>query len=463
MANILRADLSETDMRNVNLYLAQLCNANLSNTDLTDANLSSADLRNANLSKSRLEGADLSRAFLAGADFTEVLMSHADLSEAMLPAVELSNADLSASILSEAHIAYSNLSGANLTGVNLSGAVLWEAKLPGVVLFHADLSEADLLLADLSEAFLMDTNLWRGDLRMANLRGADAQNAKLWGANLTDADVREANLRNADLGGTDGLQVQALARANASNATLPADVAEFDGLTVVEAASQSARKLFVSVGLACAYAALAISTESAQSDILELPIIGIEISVRGFFHVVPVLLALGFGYFHLQMQRVWEEIARLPAIFPDGKSIDQKVHPWLVTGIVRAHVPYVRDEPVRFFPLQWFIVVTLAWSLVPLTQGYFVVQFVQRYPEEALFSGWGTALVAVTLSAAALSYIAARGTLRGHEHKPFRPFADPDDDEGRRSPRGETILLIAFTSSIVFGLWLGWLAFGGHL
>ena len=417
----------------------------------------------ADLSEAYLWGADLSEAHLGSADLSKARVWEADLSGASLEHADLSGAHFEDADLSEAYLGSADLSGAGLGGADLSGTHLEGADLMGAHLEGADLSEADLEGADLSEAVLRDANLWGSDLRVANLRGADAQNAKLWGANLTDADVREANLRNADLGGTDGLQVQALARSNASNATLPADVAEFDGLTVVEAASQSARKLFVSVGLACAYAALAISTESAQSDILELPIIGIEISVRGFFHVVPVLLALGFGYFHLQMQRVWEEIARLPAIFPDGKSIDQKVHPWLVTGIVRAHVPYVRDEPVRFFPLQWFIVVTLAWGLVPLTQGYFVVQFVQRYPEEALFSGWGTALVAVTLSAAALSYIAARGTLRGHEYKPFRPFADPDDDEGRRSPRGETILLIAFTSSIVFGLWLGWLAFGGHL
>jgi hypothetical protein len=270
----------------------------------------------------------------------------------------------------------------------------------------------------------------------------------------------QANLRNANLEATDGLQVQALARANTSNATLPEEVARFEGLDVVKAASQSARKLFITLGLACAYVALAISTRSAEGDTLTLPFIQVDIGLWGFYHVVPVLLALGFGYFHLQMQRVWEEIARLPAIFPDGKAIDQKVHPWLVTGIVRAHVPYVQDEGVRYFPLQWLVAFVMAWLSVPLTQGYFVVRFVDRYPNEALYSSWGTALVAVTLSGAVLSYLGARRTLRGDEHRALRPFASVENSDVRRFPRPESILLVMLVTILTF-VWLGWLAIVG--
>jgi uncharacterized protein YjbI with pentapeptide repeats len=365
--------------------------------------------------------------------------------------------------LSGTNIGEHDWSNSHLQKTDLSNSVLWKTNFTEARLVKADLTNAHAREAKFEEANLTQAKLWGADLSGASLHRSKLQDANLWGADLTNATLLEANLRNADLGGTSGLQVQALARANTSNATLPDDVARFEGLEIVEAASQSARKLFITLGLGCAYAALAISTKSAEGDTLTLPFVQVDIGLWGFYHVVPVLLALAFGYFHLQMQRVWDEMAQLPAIFPDGKAIDQKVHPWLVTGIARVHIPFVRDDPVRFFPLQWLVALVMAWGLVPLTQGYFVVRFIDRYREWALYSGWGTALVALTLSGAVLSYLAARGTLRGDAYKPFRPFANSDDDDVRRSPRGETILRIAFTSSIVFGLWFWWLAFGGMI
>jgi hypothetical protein len=110
--------------------------------------------------------------------------------------------------------------------------------------------------------------------------------------------------------------------------------------------------------------------------------------------------------------QVWEEISGLPAIFPDGKAIDRKVHPWHVTAVARAHTPHVPEEPVRYSLLQRIIVGVPAWGSVPLTQVYFVGQFINRHPKDALYSGWGTSLAAATLSRATLSYFAARDILR---------------------------------------------------
>jgi uncharacterized protein YjbI with pentapeptide repeats len=446
--------------------------ADLSYAYLTGADLSEANLRDADLSEADLPRADLSEADLPRADLSEANLTGADLSKANLWGADLSEADLWDADLSYAYLTGADLSEANLTGADLSKANLWDADLSEADLWDADLSEAYLPRADLSEAILPGANLWGADLTRASLRRGKLQDVTLWGADLTDADLREANLRNADLGGTDGLQVQALARANTSNATLPDDVARFEGLKVVEAASQSARKLFIALGLACAYAALAISTE-VEGTTLTLPFVQVDFSLRGFYHVVPVLLALGFGYFHLQMQRVWEEISGLPAIFPDGKAIDQKVHPWLVTGIARAHIPYLRGEPVRYFRLQRIVVIGLAWGSVPLTQAYFVVQFIDRYPEDTLYSGWGTALVAATLSGAILTYRAARDTLRGRGNEPFQlfltedinPFRTPETEERhvQLSQRDEAIGSVVFATASAFAVWIWWLEWMGLL
>jgi hypothetical protein len=67
-----RADLSDTDLRNIvfsgsNLSLANLSNADLIEADPSHADLSNANLRRANLSDADLSGADLSRAKLGDA------------------------------------------------------------------------------------------------------------------------------------------------------------------------------------------------------------------------------------------------------------------------------------------------------------------------------------------------------------------------------------------------------------
>ena len=70
-----RADLSNTDLRNVNLHnlnlsFADLSCSNLTGADLSHANLTGADLRHANLRRADLTGADLSHANLTGAYLT---------------------------------------------------------------------------------------------------------------------------------------------------------------------------------------------------------------------------------------------------------------------------------------------------------------------------------------------------------------------------------------------------------
>jgi hypothetical protein len=260
----------------------------------------------------------------------------------------------------------------------------------------------------------------------------------------------DANLRN-----TYGLQTHAIARADTSNANLPEDVAKFEGLETLDVASQHARKLFITMGLACAYAALAISTRTSGNETFTLPFISVEIGVLGFYVVTPILLALAFGYFHLQMQRVWEEMSRLPAIFPDGKAIDQKIHPWLVTGLARAHVPFIRDDPLPLFPLQKLVVIVLAWGTVPLTQAYFVGSFVSHFPEYATVNGLGAAVVALTIAGGVVTYRTAKAHLRGEYEGPFRPFSSKDDSI-RRQPNRRTVGWMIVWTIGTFAVWYVW-------
>lgn len=455
--------------------MAKLRKLELPGGYLYERNLKGADIRWSNLSEVVLVKADLSDALLRGSDLSDAefygaTLTRADLNDSDVSNADFKDTDLSQSILfhisgEEPEFRRSNLSNADLSGAFLpradfSDAILNNANLERIVLpesclDRSDLSEAILSNANFTNSSLSHANLGSADLHGVNLKDANLFNASLKDCDLTDATFHGAYMRNSNLKSTSGLQTEALARANISNAKLPEEVSQFEGLDTVEAASESARKLFIALGLACAYAALAISTNTSGVGTLTLPFINVDIGVFGFHVVTPLLLALSFGYFHLQMQRVWEEMSRLPAVFPDGKAIDQKIHPWLVTGLARAHVPFLRDNPVPLFPLQKLVVIVLAWGTVPLTQAYFVGSFVKQFPEHALLSGLGAALVAATLGGAVVSYRTAKAHLRGEYEGPFRLFANENEDV-RRCPDWQTVFWAAEWTLATFALWIWW-------
>jgi uncharacterized protein YjbI with pentapeptide repeats len=179
-----RANLSESNLSNADLYQVWLSRA-----DFSKANLSGADL-----GETLLHQAKLNEANLRGANFMEADMREADLSE-----TDLSEADLSGTNLNEAKLVKSILRGAWLSEANLSGANLNEAILIKAKLSNANLSGADLTGADLSEADLSHANLSRATLSGSNLRRTRLSGANLSGANLTEANFTGADLRRSIL------------------------------------------------------------------------------------------------------------------------------------------------------------------------------------------------------------------------------------------------------------------------
>lgn len=198
---------------------------------------------------------------------------------------------------------------------------------------------AKLANADLSGADLRNVSLTDADLTGANLEHADLADANLQGALLLRSKLRAANFENADLSRAVGLLPAQLAGVNLAGARLPEKFGDFDGLRVVEEESKNARALFFSTLLSCVYGWLTIAgtsdvlllTNSASSP---LPIIGASIPIVSFYVVGPLILLLLYIYLHLHLQRLWERLADLPAVFPDGRSLGKRAYPWLLTGLV---------------------------------------------------------------------------------------------------------------------------------
>ena len=433
----------KADLSRANLGMADLQRAFLTNADLQGANLCGASLEGAFLGGANFKGANLQGTFLTGADLHRADLSDADLQSANLSGANLQEADLSRASLQKAELSDTNLQGANLMFADLQGADLIrtdlqkadlsEAKLQGATLDGANLEMAELRCANLQEAHLDDANLQGANLRGANFRQAYLPNTtfekrvaskdakgrepevELTAADLTGADLSDADLSDAKLSGVTGLLAHKLAGANLSNAKLPEDIAAFDGLARVEETSRIARPIFIGILVGCVYSWLTIATTTdarllTNSASSPLPIIGTEIPIAGFYWVAPILLLGVYVYLHLYLQRLWEGLADLPAVFPDGKPLNKKVYPWLLSGLVRAHFKLLKDERTLLSRLENGAVIFLAWWTVPTTVLVFWGRYLPRH--EWFGTGLHIVLLIVSIGSAILLHGHAAATLR---------------------------------------------------
>lgn len=425
---------------------AELFEANLGRVDLrvavlNEANLQGSDLDRALLEGARLQGADLQRASLRGAT-----LQRATLHRANLHGADLFEANLEASALYEANLQAANLLAANLYQADLQQANLQRAFLKQANLHNADLQRANLQGANLQESDLEGAELQGVVLREANLsganvRGADLQGAELQGCNLQATTLHHANLRDANLFGVIGLTASQLAGCNVAGAQLPETVRTFDGLSTVRALTKQARRLFHLLFLVSAFAWLSITATTdtmllTNAPVALFPNLITPIPSTGFYMVLPAILLGLFIYFHLHLQRLWEELAALPAVFPDGRSLDRTVYPWLLHGLVRVHSLRLWRHRLPLSHLQSGICTVLIWWLVPITLLFFWARYLPRQQ-------WAGTLLHIALLVGAIGFAVlfsglARTALCG------RPL--------KRYKHGAVALLVAFIIDVLLSL-----------
>jgi uncharacterized protein YjbI with pentapeptide repeats len=284
-----------------------------------------------------------------------------------------------------------------------------------------DGQRADFSLTNLQKANLAGLNLKGANFRKANLQDADLRKANLQEANLRETDLRQtyfrdANLQHADLSDAENLMPGQLARANVSNAKLPKEIQEFkEVLEVVAETSKNSRKLFVVMLLGCAYVLLSIATTTdvrllTNSGSSPLPIIGAQIPIVLFYLFSPFLLLGMYCYFHIYTQNLWEGLSELPAVFPDGRPLDMKAYPWLLTRLVRTQFYQLQGYHPPLSKLQKLISFVLAWMLVPLTMLCLWFRYVPR--QDWIGTTLHIVIFTVAVWVAVMSYRLAMGTLR---------------------------------------------------
>jgi hypothetical protein len=163
------------------------------------------------------------------------------------------------------------------------------------------------------------------------------------------------------------IQAEQFAGADLSGASLPEALAEFfkDTDTVTQI-SENAQKLFIVMLAACLYSWLTVAATTDVSLVTNrastpLPVIQTSIPIVLFYVVTPLLLLGLYFYFHFYLQKLWGELGNLPAIFPDGRPLQAKADPWLLSDLVQSHVWKLREARLFLVRLQAWVSVLLAW------------------------------------------------------------------------------------------------------
>ena len=197
---------------------------------------------------------------------------------------------------------------------------------------------------------------------------------------------------------------------------------QFDDLKIVKDISSNAQKVFIATLAACLYCWLTIATTTDLNLISNratssLPIIQTSVPIVGFFFIGPLSLMAAYVYLHFYLQKLWDEVGRLPAVFPDGTPLHRKTDPWLLTDLVLVHSRRLKGSSSFLVNLQIWVSVFLTWWVVPLT----LLLFWNRYLDRQEFVGtiFHSVACGVAVSSAIFLYRVAGKTLSGMQRMPF--------------------------------------------
>jgi uncharacterized protein YjbI with pentapeptide repeats len=283
------------------------------------------------------------------------------------------------------------------------------------------------------------------DLSCMDLGSANLQRAVVRGV-----DFRHCNLEGANLNGVQGLTAERVAGANLTDADLPPSVSRFDTLGIVEDLSKSSKTILMALLGACAYCWLTIGTTMdvrllSNRGTSPLPIVQTNVPIATFFWIVPTALLFASLYLHVHLQKLWLALGSLPAVFPNGLRLEDRVNPWLVTGIACDRAGQPGPSLRRFAWAEWALGEFVTWWFIPATIAAFWLRYLSRQDPA------GTILhVALLIAAVVVASVfrkAAQAAISGHNADPVR-VATP----GVIGCTVAVVLVAAGLSGAAFGL-----------
>src|SRR5258708_13320555 len=88
--------------------------------------------------------------------------------------------------------------------------------------------------------------------------------------------------------------------------------------------------------------------------------------INAFYLIAPIFGVVIFVRFQFVLLRVGSSMAALPAVFPDGQTVEHG-GPWYLMGLVRRHFRWLRETKTPVSWLENAIATLLAYWAVPAT------------------------------------------------------------------------------------------------
>src|SRR5713226_6227906 len=245
-----------------------------------------------------------------------------------------------------------------------------------------NLAKADLTGVNLQGAHLHRTNLVGADLSMANLRGASLVRSNLQNANLLGTELRGANLMGANLYGSEGLWFGRLGGTNLFDAVLPESISAVDTSKAISDATKVSRWFyFLTVGASLLCCLLIAFTTDVRlllnASALPFARWGNVLPMTGLYLGGPLVLLKQTLRFHFLLLRLWGSMAALPAVFPDGQTLE-KDGPWYLMGLVRRHFRWQGESRSAMTAFETVLSTVLAYWIVPATLFFFWLRYLPR-------------------------------------------------------------------------------------
>jgi uncharacterized protein YjbI with pentapeptide repeats len=247
---------------------------------------------------------------------------------------------------------------------------------------NAQLADRELIGVSLRYADLQDANLKSADMLLADLRDACLVRANLQETCLVGVNLEGANLEGASLESAMGLLPRQLAGANLHEASLPATILEFNALLEFQRTSATAARLFATTFAVSLLSCLTIwKTKDIQllSDSAIIPYLHSSAAAAAaptdeIYLIAPAALLTIYLWFLYNLQRVWDTVLELPAVFPDGLVLGQKA-PRIITGLLRTHFRWMDPDAPSTRLIEKSLSVLLAYWSVPLVLLFFWARY----------------------------------------------------------------------------------------
>jgi uncharacterized protein YjbI with pentapeptide repeats len=283
-----------------------------------------------------------------------------------------------------------NLSSAKFTNINLEwkanglasdpqsppqpkAPILNYVKFQGANLQNACFQRVDLSTTKFEKCILKGIDFSHTKWGDVDFIGQDLSGCKFDDADFLNVDFSYANLTNVSFKDAKNLTVEHLKGANLKNATLPDYLSDFKLVDKIDDRIKDSGKFFLVLLGASLYAALTAWVTNdlkilANSTEAQLPVLAMAMLPDTFFKTVPILLFILHAYFLVELQRLWKAIAQLPAVFPDGRTIEERIYPWVVTSFAYSHIKHIQDKKPDYGGSIKYFVPIMVWWIPPVAQ-----------------------------------------------------------------------------------------------